>query len=345
VSEDPIRQQLLKAIPEVTHNYTTGTTKPLGIGGVATYYTEVHGTVALVEAVKAACDANIPYRVIGQASSTIVGDNGFNGLLIKNLSDSYAISAEQSQLVVDSGMAMRRLITIAASAELGGLISLYAAGGSVGGSLFYNSASIFGKQQKLSDSLKSLTLLMPPSKMKPEPSIVRFKGTWLTSRLENGETKLASIAAKSEGRIPVVLTSQLQLTSLRSDEISRRLSLEVEEVAHTEPAASEASRYFGPIFIPPYGVTVEKVLEVLLAKKLELEGLHLSRRYPNYLTYKSQLFRKPQLPMSVARLEAFFKLISSEVETVFSTKLQRAYTILETPPEVLSETEAETADF
>ncbi len=326
--EDQIKQQLLKVIPKVETGFPLGSTRPLGIGGPARYYTVAADTVELVQAVKAACDAGIPYRVLGLGESTIIADGGYEGLIIQNASESYAVSQEQSQVVVDSGMPMRRLLTITANLELGGLLPLYAGGGSVGGALFSNNTHAHESKQQFADSLRSLTLLMPPTKIKPDPSIVRFKGTWLTTRVEDGQTKLSQAAERDGGRMPVILTAQIQLTSLRSDEIMRRMQQEVMAVRETEPPEDEAHRYFGPLFLPLPNVTLQEAFDASKVFGMSVSGLKMSSAYPNYATVTSAMFKKSELPVSVRRLEAFTTAVIEQVEKFFGAKLTPAFTII-----------------
>jgi UDP-N-acetylenolpyruvoylglucosamine reductase len=325
VVEDLTKQQLLKAIPHVESGYPLGSHQALGIGGPARYYTVATDTVELVQAVKAACDAGIPYRVLGMAESTIVGDGGFEGLIIQNNSQSYAASQEQSQVVVDSGMSMRRLITILANMELGGLIPLFGAGGSVGGALFNNTFHARGSNQRFADSLRSLTLLMPPTKIKPEPSIVRFKGTWLTTRVDEGETKLIQAASKDAGRMPVVLTAQIQLTSLRTDEIVRRMQQESLSVSANEPQGEEALTHFGPLFSPILNAELEEAFQVAGIGRLEVGGLVMSKRYPNYVMLARRSAKKSALPVSSKRLLAFTSAVQAKVAATFGAKLELAF--------------------
>jgi hypothetical protein len=187
---------------------------------------------------------------------------------------------------------------------------------------------------------------MPPTKIKPEPSIVRFKGSWLTTRVEEGETKLASSAQRDPGRMPVVLTAQLQLTSLRSDEIIRRFTQEVTEVERAEPPQAMADRYIGPLFLPLPGATLAETFAASGVQTLEVEGLTMSKRYPNYAMLAKHLFKKPAVPVSAARLEAYCEAVSSAVERVFSTKLERAFAYIGTPaPEEEPRGATGTGDF
>src|SRR5207253_1725601 len=129
-----------------------------------------------------------------------------------------AFSAEQSQMVVDSGLSLQRLILQSANKGLGGLIPFYGEAGTVGGALYRGSAA---EGVRITSFLRSITLLMPPTKMRPEAYIVRHKADWLAGKQE-GYTRLREQRSVL-GPVPVILTAQFQLTSLRAEELARRL--------------------------------------------------------------------------------------------------------------------------
>ena len=324
---DPTRALLLRHITHVDDDYWTGQDHPLGLGGVARYRAVVTSTIELAQAVRAACEAELPYRVLGLGERTLIVDEGFEGLLIENRSQSYALSQDQSQVVVDGGMALRRLITIAANVQLGGLVHLYPESGTVGGALFYNTAT---QGQPISASLRSLTILQPPTKIRPDPSIVRYQGSWLTARVtKEGSTRLRQIAERDPYRLPVVLTAQLQLTSLRSDELQRRLQAAVQRAELEEPQGKAAQTHFGPILCTEAGVNLEELFQLSGAYKLRVEGLRLSPHFPNYVTRATSLFasRKPE-PVRVEALVAFTTALQELLEHHATRTFVPAYSVL-----------------
>ena len=62
------------------------------IGGPAKYFVVVKNKKELVSAVINARQNNIPYFVLGLGANTLIGDKGFNGLVIKNESNSLEMS-------------------------------------------------------------------------------------------------------------------------------------------------------------------------------------------------------------------------------------------------------------
>lgn len=323
MSNDEIRQQLLKHIPEVQLDFDTGFLHPLGLGGPARFYTVAKDTVELVQVVRAACEAGIAYRVLGLGDSILIGDKGYDGLLITNQSISHAFSADQSQVVVDSGMSLRRLAILAANTQLGGLIHLYQSGGTIGGALFHNSA---GEAQPIAGSLKSVTVLLPPTRIKPEPSIVRYRGAWLTAKTEPGKTRISAAAEKGERHLPVILTAQMQLTSLRADELQRRLQKVVQATEAAEPSGDE---YYGPLFQAVPNISHRELFQGSGAYKLSGHGFALSSEYPNYVKRKRALLKKKRITPTVEGLQAFMSEVAAHVQNRHAAELLPAFTVIE----------------
>ncbi len=138
MGEESTRQSLLKTLVSVEEGYSLRGFNQLGAGGSADYFTVAHDTVELAAAVKSAIDLKVPYLVIGQGEGVLFSDGGFPGLVIHNQADSYGVALDKSQMVVDGGVTLNRLIMVAASRGLGGLTNFYGDPGTVGGAIFSN---------------------------------------------------------------------------------------------------------------------------------------------------------------------------------------------------------------
>jgi|GEM_PF-4819522 len=314
-------QHLAKHIVKVEENVASASLHALPVGGRMAYYTVAHDSVELVQAVKAATDIALPYLVIGHSGSTIIHDDGFPGLVIHNQSKNIAFSVEQSQMVVETGVSLQSAIVQAAGRGLGGLIHLYGAGGSMGGALYYN-ASV--QNQPLSDSLRSLTILMPPTRIKPEPTIVRYKGSWLLSKAEPGLTRLQTLFLRSHGEnLPIILTAQLQLTSLRLDELSRRLQTATNTFNDSLPGKD----FFGPLFSDLPTQSATEIMATAEAWRLKHPGFVLSKSHPNYVSVKNRFLRDHQGSVPVAELLTYVSQVQSWVYERTALELQPAFLV------------------
>lgn len=126
--------------------YTT-----LKLGGPAEYFYIAQTKSDIIQAVKGALEANIPYYVVGSGSNVLVSDKGVTGFVIRNESRSIKIVKRLGKLVngtlkteralveVDSGVAMNQLVRFLCDEGLEGLERHLGLPGTVGGALYMNS--------------------------------------------------------------------------------------------------------------------------------------------------------------------------------------------------------------
>jgi UDP-N-acetylmuramate dehydrogenase len=107
------------------------------IGGPADLLYDATSADDLANAVLAARDANIPYFVLGLGANILIGDRGFRGLVIRNVSDHVRFSADGS-LWVESGTVMGRLIPEAVARGWSGLEHYVGIPSTVGGAIWQN---------------------------------------------------------------------------------------------------------------------------------------------------------------------------------------------------------------
>lgn len=284
--ENSVHKELLKYIAEVELNYPLNIFSPLGSGGVADYFTQAKTTVEVATAVKAAIDCQIPYLVIGQGKGVLFSDGGFPGLVVQNLTGGYALAADRSQVVVDSGMSLSSFITSMASRGLGGITQLYGQPGTVGGAVY---ANIFGDTgYPILSSVSYLTMLMPPARLDKEATIVRYRVDWLKKHEVKGGESLTKLQAWKLSRAinapqPVILTVLFQLTNIRPDELQSRLK---KQTIQKMPENS-----MGPVFAPLADTDIITLLIGANVSRLQVGGIYPDRYNPNYLLSRSKSAR------------------------------------------------------
>lgn len=106
------------------------------IGGLADYFFEAYNKKDLVQAIIEARENEIPYFILGTGANILIGDNGFRGLIIRNLSNMVSINNEY--ITAESGTRMTQLISIAGSNELSGFEHFAGIPSTVGGALWQN---------------------------------------------------------------------------------------------------------------------------------------------------------------------------------------------------------------
>jgi UDP-N-acetylmuramate--alanine ligase len=274
--EENTHKQLLRDIAQVEREYPLAQVHAAAVGGRAAYFTEAHDAMELAAAVKAAIDAKLPYEIVGAGTSVLFPDDGYAGLVIANRAEGFIMATDRSQVVVESGMSLQRFITMAAGRGYGGMTQFYGQLGTVGGAVYHNLQAADGSM--VLSFVRHLTMLMPPTKMKPYPTVVRQRGDWL--KREDGQTKLQYSRAQRDFGVPypVVLNVQFQLTSVRPDELQRRIQRET-QFTEKRPKGT----VFGPVFLEPGG-------EHSLSEILRLSGVNRlpgpvtpDKRQPNYV--------------------------------------------------------------
>lgn len=310
-SDESIRLSLLKRLSRVEEEFSLQRFNPLKVGGRADFYTEATTTIELVTAVSVALELNLPYLVIGSGTHSIFSDSGFPGLIIANRTSSLAYDAERSQVVVDSGLSLASLILQVAGRGMGGLVPFYGEPGSIGSAVYRNQPE---GGRNLSSLVRYLTVLTPPTKMKPEPTIARYRGEWLSrpqgkSRLQEGRAAATLFAPH-----PVLLTVTLQLTSNRTDELSYRLQQQLSQVPR------QYERRLGPLFTLPDSQDVEALLRSLPPDLTRHSSVSLDRRHPNYLVSRGVT--------TASQVREFIEEVKNQVQNSHGVTLQSRFEYL-----------------
>jgi UDP-N-acetylmuramate dehydrogenase len=203
-------------------------------------------------------------------------DDGYAGLVIHNRSEGFIMAADRSQVVVESGMLLQRFITMAAGRGYGGMTQFYGLPGTVGGAVYH---ALEAEGSSILSFIRHLTILMPPTKMKPYPTVARQRADWLLR--DDGQTRLRHIREQRgfDQPHPVILNVQFQLTSVRLDELQRRIQREAESL---EPRPKGAS--FGPVFTEPGGDhKLADLLRYSNVTKMTKTSVRPDKKQPNFL--------------------------------------------------------------
>ena len=108
----------------------------LRVGGPADRYVEAHSEAELLETVQAADDAGEPLLVIGGGSNLLVGDEGFGGVVVRDLRRGITVDAEDScggaSFHAPAGQDWDELVARAVAEEWVGVEALSGIPGTVG---------------------------------------------------------------------------------------------------------------------------------------------------------------------------------------------------------------------
>lgn len=270
---------------ELMRSHTT-----MQVGGVADFYYEANSINDIINAVKTAIEIDLPYFILGGGSNVIFSDYGFPGLVIKNSSKNISFLNEKSQVIIDAGVSLVKLIHEATSNNLSGLEFMYGIPGTVGGAV-YGDAGAYG--QSIGDFVKSATVLIP-GEGSEEPQIVQVDNKWFEFYYRSSKIK------KTPGqKKPVILTIHLQLAQNRQEEIMRRLNSFKQKRWDSQPVGMSS----GCIFKNPIPETLVNVsgrgsknmpefskertagfmLDHAGAKKLKIGNVRVSNKHANFI--------------------------------------------------------------
>lgn len=109
------------------------------IGGPADLYFEAHTADELHDAVLLSRKLDIPFFLLGWGANILIGDGGFRGFVIRNVSDHYEVDHENNRLWVESGATVfPDIIEVAVSNGLSGLEHYVGIPSTIGGALWQN---------------------------------------------------------------------------------------------------------------------------------------------------------------------------------------------------------------
>jgi len=283
----------------------------IGVGGIADYYFRAKTIDEIIDVANFCYAEKIPVLVIGWGSNIIVSDYGFNGMVIKNQTDNFVINRDKGEIIADSGIAISKLLMLAASNELGGIEFLAGIPGTLGGAINNNAGSSkFG----IGDYIRSVTCLEERVK---ELKLIRHEHSWLKFSYRNSKLKSDY---KNKAVKPIILTVKLRLSRKRKDEILRLITENIQTKKATQPLNERSAGSF----FKNQGEELEQRAGYLLdqsgAKKLKVGGAKVSSKHANFIVNANNAsaedIRRLADNMREAVKENFHTTLEEEVEYV-----------------------------
>ena len=212
-------------------NYTT-----FKIGGKAKYFFAAKTKKDLISAIKTAKELKLPFFVLGGGSNLLVGDNAYNGLVVKiQFSKFYFLN---SKIIAEAGTRLGDLVNASVEKSLTGLEWAAGIPGTVGGAINGN-AGAFGKSMK--DVVRTVEVL-DIKKLKTDLPSIEAKAKKRTSfslpfkKLENKDCKFDyrdSIFKKNKNLI--IFSAEIKLKKGNKDKITGKIKKYLEYKKNTQP--------------------------------------------------------------------------------------------------------------
>jgi len=264
---------------EVKFNVPISDFVSLKVGGKTEVFYEAKDVESLTKAIVAAYNSNTPYFILGGGYNVVPSDEGFQGLVIKNLSNNIIFTPESSTVIADSGVLLGKLINLAAGRDLGGLEFLFGVPSTIGGAIYGNAGAF---NYAIGDYVKSVTLLVHREN---GIAIEKHDAEWMDFSYRSSHLKKVK---SKENYSPVILTATLQLVRKRKDEILSAMQHNIELKKRNQPLDEISA---GSFFKNP-GAGKEMAAGYLLekagAQKLKVGGATFSTKHANFLINKKR---------------------------------------------------------
>ncbi len=197
------------------------------VGGTADLFCVVQNENELIEVIGLAKKCKIPFVIIGCGSNIIASDEGFRGLVIKNVWKD-EITEKNCILTASSGVLLQDVVYKSEELSLTGAEFLTGIPGTLGGAIYMN-AGAFGKEMK--DILDSAIILKNNGKIETvDKSYFNFK-------YRNSSLKRTG---------DIVLKANLKLSRGNRKEISEKINeiLKLRKEKHPEKNVATAGCFF-----------------------------------------------------------------------------------------------------
>lgn len=261
------RRQISEKIPDlkIYENEPMHAHTSFGTGGAARLFALPAGAEQIKELMDLCKSSEEKYALIGKGSNILVGDRGFDGVIIC-LGDEFAqVKIDGDSIFAQAGAS---LIGIAAAAKRAGLSGLeFACGipGSLGGAVFMN-AGAYGGEMK--DIVKTVTV------MKPDGKVMQLSGE---------EMQFGYRHSRAMEEELIILDAKMQLAFGDEKEISAAMSELMKRRAEKQPIQYPSA---GSTFKRPQGYFAGKLIEDAGLKGFSIGGAQVSEKHCGFVINK-----------------------------------------------------------
>lgn len=262
-------------------------------GGIAKLVVYPNNINNLKQMLKLIHKYNIKYFILGKGSNTLFSDKEFNGVIIK-LDKLNNFKIKQTELYVESGMILSKLVQASVKNELTGLEFAIGIPGTIGGAIYMN-AGAYGNN--MSNIVKSVIVLNEKFQIKEIP-LEKLKFDYRYSIFQDNKN-LICVAAN------------IKLEHGNHDEIASKIKENLLKRKNSQPLEYPSA---GSVFRNPEGNYAGKIIEELGLKGKNIGGAEISTKHANFIINKNNA--------SSSDILNLIKLVQKEVKDKYKIDLK-----------------------
>lgn len=262
-------------------------------GGIAKLVVYPNNINNLKQMLKLIHKYNIKYFILGKGSNTLFSDKEFNGVIIK-LDKLNNFKIQQTEIYVESGMILSKLVQASVKNELTGLEFAIGIPGTIGGAIYMN-AGAYGNN--MSNIVKSVIVLNEKFQIKEIP-LEKLKFDYRYSIFQDNKN-LICVAAN------------IKLEHGNHDEIASKIKENLLKRKNSQPLEYPSA---GSVFRNPEGNYAGKIIEELGLKGKNIGGAEISTKHANFIINKNNA--------SSSDILKLIKLVQKEVKDKYKIDLK-----------------------
>lgn len=269
---------------------TLTTYKTGGIAKLVVYPNNINNLKQLLKLIH---KHNIKYFILGKGSNTLFSDKEFNGVIIK-LDKLNNFEIKETEIYVESGMILSKLVQASVKNELTGLEFAIGIPGTIGGAIYMN-AGAYGS--KMSNIVKSVIVLDEKLQIEEIP-LEKLKFDYRYSIFQANKN-LICVAAN------------IKLEHGNHDEIDSKIKENLLKRKNSQPLEYPSA---GSVFRIPEGNYAGKIIEELGLKGKNIGGAEISTKHANFIINKNNA--------SSSDILNLIKLVQKEVKDEYKIDLK-----------------------
>jgi len=240
------------------------------VGGPALYFLIPETENSLLQLVEIIQNTNLPHFVLGKGSNIIVGDKGYNGIIIYtgHLDE---INVKNNNIIAQSGVTLKNIAETAQKNSLTGIEFASGIPGSLGGAIFMN-AGAYGSE--MSDIIQEVSALKKNS------------GKLILKKEDLNLSYRNSIFQSKEY---IITTASLALSKGNQNKIKEKMQKLNQKRKNNQPLEYPSA---GSSFKRPKGYYTGPLIERANLKGYQIGGAQVSKKHAGFIINKDEATAK-----------------------------------------------------